>query len=81
MSPKSEVKDGNLSMAQDSIFTHHSEAVWGHRQTYGPSGFKGVFMNSYVTLCAVFAAIGGLVFGYGLDFDILKGQPLRSYKF
>lgn len=78
MSSKSKVKDEGLSMAQDnSIFTHHSEAVWDHRQTYGPSGFKGVFMNSYVTLCAVFAAIGGLVFGYDLNFETRKGQNLR----
>lgn len=82
MSPKSEVKDGGLAVAQDSIFTHHSErAVWDHRQTYGPSGFKGVFMNSYVTFCAIFAAIGGLLFGYDLNFDILKDQNLRSYSF
>lgn len=45
-------------------FIHHSEAVWEHRDTYGPPGFKGVFTNYYATLCAAFAAIGGLIFGY-----------------
>lgn len=46
------------------IFIHHSEAVWENRDTYGPPGFKGVFTNYYATLCAAFAAIGGLIFGY-----------------
>jgi hypothetical protein len=31
---------------------------------YGPPGFKGIFSSSYVALCAAFAAIGGLLFGY-----------------
>ena len=46
------------------VFIHHSEAVWEHRDTYGPSGFKGVFTNYYAALCAAFAALGGLIFGY-----------------
>lgn len=46
------------------IFIHHSEAVWENRDTYGPPGFKGVFTNYYAALCAAFAAIGGLIFGY-----------------
>ena len=46
------------------IFIHHSEAVLGHRDTYGPPGFKGVFTNYYAARCAAFAAIGGLIFGY-----------------
>ena len=46
------------------VFIHHSEAVWEHRDTYGSPGFKGVFTNYYATLCAAFAAIGGLIFGY-----------------
>ncbi|KAL6714514.1 hypothetical protein ACLMJK_007939 [Lecanora helva] len=49
---------------EGTIFVHHSEAVWDHRETYGPPGFRGVFMNSYAALCAAFAAIGGLIFGY-----------------
>lgn len=27
-------------------------------------GFKGLFSNYYVALCALFAIIGGLLFGY-----------------
>ena len=27
-------------------------------------GFQGLFVNYYVTLCAAFSALGGLVFGY-----------------
>ncbi|KAI4280449.1 MAG: hypothetical protein L6R38_004459 [Xanthoria sp. 2 TBL-2021] len=45
-------------------FVHHAEAVWNQRNPYGPTGFKGVFISYYATLCAAFAAIGGMVFGY-----------------
>ncbi|KFZ06648.1 hypothetical protein V501_07211 [Pseudogymnoascus sp. VKM F-4519 (FW-2642)] len=31
---------------------------------YGLSGFRGIFASRYVALCAAFAAIGGLLFGY-----------------
>jgi hypothetical protein len=27
-------------------------------------GFKGLFSNYYVALCALFATLGGLLFGY-----------------
>ena len=58
-------KEGTLSGLQDNdIFVHHSEEAWTHRDAYGPAGFKGVFKNSYATLCAAFAAFGGLIFGY-----------------
>ena len=57
-----EVSDG--TPADDSVFIHHSEAIWESREPYGPPGFKGMFTNSYVALCAAFAAIGGLIFGY-----------------
>lgn len=30
----------------------------------GASGFKGIFTNKYVTLCAAFATLGGILFGY-----------------
>ncbi|KAK9776636.1 putative Major facilitator superfamily (MFS) profile domain-containing protein [Seiridium cardinale] len=32
--------------------------------SYGPPGVRGVFSSSYVALCAGFATIGGLLFGY-----------------
>ena len=59
------VQHNVLPKSQDSkIFAHHSEEVWTHGNTYGPSGFKGIFTNSYATYCAAFAALGGMVFGY-----------------
>lgn len=45
-------------------FVHHAEAVWEDRERYGPSGFAGLFSNYYATLCAAFAALGGMIFGY-----------------
>ncbi|KAL8731694.1 MAG: hypothetical protein Q9181_004229 [Wetmoreana brouardii] len=45
-------------------FVHHAEAVWDQREPYGPTGFRGVFISSYAALCAAFAALGGMVFGY-----------------
>ena len=58
--PKEEISLQNTG----DVFIHHSEAVWENRDTYGPPGFQGVFTNYYAALCAAFAAIGGLVFGY-----------------
>ena len=57
-------KEGIPVENNGDVFIHHSEAVWEHRDTYGPPGFKGVFVNYYAALCAAFAAIGGLIFGY-----------------
>lgn len=34
------------------------------REFYGPPGFRKLFSNHYATICAAFAAIGGMVFGY-----------------
>ncbi len=64
MAVKSKVEGDDVPVQSNGIFIHRSEAVWDHRETYGPPGFKGVFMNSYAALCAGFAAIGGLIFGY-----------------
>ena len=61
---KNNTSEGDSPVQQDAFSIHHSEAVWDHRDTYGPPGFKGVFMNSYAALCAAFAALGGLIFGY-----------------
>ena len=44
-------------------FTHHAE-VYGERETYCRSGFRGLFANHYVVLCAAFSTLGGLIFGY-----------------
>ncbi|KAI5927630.1 general substrate transporter [Camillea tinctor] len=43
---------------------HVEPPVWEQRETYGPSGLKGIFTNKYVTCCAAFATIGGAMFGY-----------------
>ena len=43
---------------------HHSSAVWESRDTYCEPGFRGLFSSSYVVLCASFATLGGLLFGY-----------------
>jgi hypothetical protein len=32
-------------------------------RSYGPSGFRGVIQSGYVLRCAVFAAMGGFLFG------------------
>ncbi len=65
MAIKSCDQKGDISTQNTGdIFIHHSEAVWIHRDTYGPPGFKGVFTNYFAALCAAFAAIGGLIFGY-----------------
>ena len=65
MSTMAAGKEGALSEGQnDAVFIHHSEEIWSHRETYGPPGFKGAFSNTYAALCAAFAAIGGMIFGY-----------------
>lgn len=65
MAINSNAEKENISVQTDGdVFIHHSEAVWEHRDTYGPPGFKGVFTNYHAALCAAFAALGGLIFGY-----------------
>ena len=65
MTTKGDAQQGDIPIQNNSdIFIHHSEAVWEHRDTYGPPGFKGVFTNYHAALCAAFAAIGGMIFGY-----------------
>lgn len=65
---------------QEVAGTHHTGGAWATREPYGPagmslllrtrlllihsSGFRGLFTNHYVALCAAFATIGGLLFGY-----------------
>lgn len=65
MAMKSTAQEGDISIQNSGdIFIHRSDAVWEHRDTYGPPGFRGVFTNYYAALCAAFAAIGGMIFGY-----------------
>ncbi|KAL9092423.1 MAG: hypothetical protein Q9159_000931 [Coniocarpon cinnabarinum] len=42
----------------------HGGAVWETRETYGPPGFTGILANPFVFFCAIFTALGGLLFGY-----------------
>ena len=43
---------------------HSTKPVWEQRETYGPSGLKGVFKSRYVFAAAAFATLGGTLFGY-----------------
>lgn len=65
---------------QEFAGMHSNERAWATREPYGPAGkylrcdlamsrlhtqgFKGLFSNYYVAMCAAFATIGGLLFGY-----------------
>lgn len=65
MAIEGNTKKGDIPMqniGNDSV--HHPEAVSEHRDTYGPSGFRGVFTNRRPALYALFIALGGLIFGY-----------------
>lgn len=61
MTAESDLKnEGREPSSSTHGFTHHAEAVFGHRETYGPPGFRGLFSNYYVVLCAAFSTLGGL---------------------
>jgi hypothetical protein len=63
---------------------------WETRDTYGPPGislnfswswtvltcigFRGIFTNQYVALCAAFSALGGFLFGY--EYVHLNGSKM-----
>ena len=50
--------EGNDLLANNgNVSVQHTEAIWGDRESYGPSGFKGLFANYYISLCAAFAAV------------------------
>ncbi|KAI4231722.1 MAG: hypothetical protein L6R40_007643 [Gallowayella cf. fulva] len=59
-----ETKEQPHPANERGTFAHHAEAVWDQRKACGPAGFRGLFVSYYATLCAAFAAIGGMVFGY-----------------
>lgn len=59
---KNDIKD-----AFDSTSAEHAEGTLTlnlDELSYGPPGIRGVFSSTYVALCAGFATIGGLLFGY-----------------
>ncbi|MCJ1362720.1 hypothetical protein MMC16_001826 [Acarospora aff. strigata] len=57
---------GNQILTEDLSHSpgYDADEVEGGRQSYGTAGFHGLFTSYYVTLCAAFSALGGLVFGY-----------------
>ncbi|KAH5214986.1 hypothetical protein HBI62_181710 [Parastagonospora nodorum] len=57
----------DITPAQSHV---HQEVAGMHdkalvtREPYGKSGFAGLFSSPYVAACALFATLGGLLFGY-----------------
>ncbi|RYN83588.1 hypothetical protein AA0117_g1074 [Alternaria alternata] len=49
---------------RESMPPYSSKQGMVTREPYGPAGFRGLFSNPYVAMCAAFATIGGLLFGY-----------------
>lgn len=43
---------------------HTETPIWDVRKTYTKQGFMGIFSSRYVFVCAAFATMGGLLFGY-----------------
>lgn len=60
--------EGNLSINVDEL-------------PYGPSGFRGIFSSSYVAMCAGFATLGGMLFGYEYVFPATTTMTLISFEF
>ncbi|KAI9835851.1 MAG: hypothetical protein M1819_001749 [Sarea resinae] len=71
--------DDAAPIAQVTVI-HDDGAVWEHRETYGPPGFRGLFTSQYVAFCAAFSAMGGILFGYdqGVISIILTEQQFLS---
>lgn len=49
--------DDHLTNNGSGAVRHTTDGTWGDRESYGPSGFRGLFANYYVSLCAAFAAV------------------------
>lgn len=56
-------EDESVEQADGQTSTPYTEAVSVHRDTYGRPGFRGLFSNYYVVLCAAFSTLGGFIFG------------------
>ncbi|KAF5553680.1 sugar inositol transporter [Fusarium mexicanum] len=50
--------------SQASDIMNTEAPVWELRQTYTKSGIAGLVSSRYVFLCALFATLGGMLFGY-----------------
>nr|GAT57997.1 predicted protein [Mycena chlorophos] len=59
-----------LTVSEDSAYAY----------SYGPAGFAGLMNNYFAFLCAVFASLGGLSFGYdqGVVANLLVMDDFRS---
>lgn len=71
MTDSKEVNTIHLEQADDlkverrgSSATQTEVPVWETRKTYTKQGFMGIFSSRYVFVCALFATMGGLLFGY-----------------
>jgi hypothetical protein len=53
-----------LQGSTESADEHNGIPVWHLRRTYTKSGIRGLFSSKYVFLCALFATMGGILFGY-----------------
>ena len=51
------VEGDNHMISNGSGSVRHTDDTLGDREPYGPSGFRGLFANYYVSLCAAFAAV------------------------
>jgi len=69
------------TMHENTQAIHSDRAVWQTQDTYCEPGFRGLFANYYVALCAAFSALGGLLFGYdqGVVSVILTEQQFLSH--
>lgn len=62
----SEQLNGNLSESASTIHPHSptSTYTYTYAYAYGPTGLAGLRANAYTCLSALFASLGGLLFGY-----------------
>lgn len=62
-----DVKDAEMEAKKIEVMydgARSDRPVFETRETYCEPGFKGLFASYYVALCALFSAMGGLLFGY-----------------
>ena len=70
-------RSGIISLA------HDDDAIWNHRELYGPAGVKGIFANTYVFSCAALSTLGGLLFGYDqgvVSIILVMPQFLKTFE-
>lgn len=66
MSHVEQVDSENPPRRRSSVveIEHTETPIWEVRKTYTKQGFMGIFSSRYVFVCAAFATMGGLLFGY-----------------